>query len=460
MAERTVGEEAHRIKRDLLGVGERTKHRSRTAAPLKGFTGAPGAQQRVYRFRFYPTADQAAQLHRTFGACRWVHNEALALRSKAWQDHRVSLGFADTCRALTGWKGIPERAWLKEASSTVLQQSLRHLESAFSRFYKGVAKYPQRKSKHRSNDAATYVRTGFRWVEDARRPGTASVTLAKQTKPLDVRWSRALPPGLLPVKLTVTRDRAGRFFLAVLVEEVIAPLPAVFLPGDHEPKAVGLDLGLVSLVTLDDGEKLPHPRLLAKYEKQLATLQRELHRKLKGSKNRDKVRERVARLYARIGDVRRDLLNRFTTRLVRENQVLVVEDLPIANLMRGATGRGRRRKAALSRSMTDAVWGELLRQLRYKCAWYGRTLVVVDRFFPSTRRCSACHAKGAKLDVSVREWCCAECGAVHDRDTNAAVNLRAEGMRLYWTVAASLPPPHRPPSVIRASELIALVPAA
>ncbi|MFD6115042.1 RNA-guided endonuclease InsQ/TnpB family protein [Streptomyces yangpuensis] len=217
---------------------------------------------------------------------------------------------------------------------------------AFSRFYKGVAKYPQRKSKHRSNDAATYVRTGFRWVEDARCPGTASVTLAKQTKPLDVRWSRALPPGLLPVKLTVTRDRAGRFFLAVLVEEVIAPLPAVFLPGDHEPKAVGLDLGLVSLVTLDDGEKLPHPRLLAKYGKQLATLQRELHRKLKGSKNRDKVRERVARLYARIGDVRRDLLNRFTTRLVRENQVLVVEDLPIANLMRGrraGAGAARRR---------------------------------------------------------------------------------------------------------------------
>ncbi|MFJ6780622.1 RNA-guided endonuclease InsQ/TnpB family protein [Streptomyces yangpuensis] len=460
MAERTVGEEAHRIKRELLGVGERTKHRSRTAAPLKAFAGAPGTQQRVYRFRFYPTADQAAQLHRTFGACRWVYNEALALRSKAWQDHRVSLGFAETCRALTGWKRIPERAWLKEASSTVLQQSLRHLESAFARFHKGVAKYPRRKSKHRSDDAATYVRTGFRWVEDARRPGTASVTLAKQTNPLDVRWSRALPPGLLPVKLTVTRDRAGRFFLAVLVEEVIAPLPTVFLPGGHEPKAVGLDLGLVSLVTLDDGEKLPHPRLLAKYGKQLATLQRELHRKQKGSKNRDKVRERIARLYARIGDVRRDLLDQFTTRLVRENQVLVVEDLPIANLMRAARGRSRRRKAALSRSITDAAWGELLRQLRYKCAWYGRTLVVVDRFFPSTRRCSVCHAKGVKLDVSVREWACAECGAVHDRDTNAAVNLRAEGMRLYWTVAASLPPPRRPPSVIRASELVALVPAA
>ncbi|RSS42311.1 transposase [Streptomyces sp. WAC07061] len=460
MADRTTGEEARRIKRDLLGVGDRTRHRDRAASPLKGLVRQPGAQQRTYRFRFYPTADQAAQLNRTFGACRWVYNEGLALRVKAWEEHRVSLGFAETCRALTGWKRISETAWLKEASSTVLQQALRHLDSAFSRFFKGLSKYPQRKSKRRSRDSATYVRTGFRWVEDPERPGTASVTLAKQTVPLDVRWSRALPPGQLPVKLTVTRDRAGRFFLSVLVEEVIAPLPEVFLPGSRAPKAVGLDLGLAALVTLDDGEKLPHPRLLAKYEKELASLQRDLHRKQRGSKNRGKVRERIARLYASIGDVRRDQLDQLTTRLVRENQVLVVEDLPIANLTRAAKGKGRRRKAALNRSIRDAAWGELLRQLRYKCAWYGRTLVVVDRFFPSTRRCSACHAKGPGLDQSVREWTCAECGMPHDRDTNAAVNLREEGMRLYWTVAMVLPPGRVAPSVIKASELLDLVPAA
>ncbi|WP_406366584.1 RNA-guided endonuclease InsQ/TnpB family protein [Streptomyces sp. NBC_01546] len=460
MGDRVTGEEARRVKREHLGVGDRTKHQGRTATPLKSLVRAPGTQQRVYRFRFYPTADQAAQLTQTFGACRWVYNEGLALRVKAWEEHRVSLGFAETCRALTGWKRIPETAWLGEASSTVLQQSLRHLDSAFSKFFKGSAKYPQRKSKHRSRDSATYVRTGFRWVENAERPGTASVTLAKQSTPLDVCWSRALPPGQLPVKLTVTRDRAGRFFLSVLVEEVIAPLPEAFLSGSREPKAVGLDLGLATLVTLDDGEKLPHPRLLKKYEKQLASLQRDLHRKRKGSKNRGKVRERIARLYASIGDVRRDLLDRFTTRLVRENQVLVVEDLPIANLLRAATGKGRRRKAALNRSILDAAWGELLRQLRYKCAWYGRTLVIVDRFFPSTRRCSACHTKGPRLDVSIREWTCAECGTVHDRDENAAVNLRDEGMRLYWTVAAGLPPGRVPPSVIRASELVDLVPAA
>ncbi|MFE1788111.1 RNA-guided endonuclease InsQ/TnpB family protein [Streptomyces sp. NPDC059525] len=460
MANRISGEEAWRIKRELLGVDDRAKHRGRAIAPLKGLVREPGTQQRVYRFRFYPTADQAAQLTQTFGACRWVYNEGLALRKEAWEKHRVSLGFAETCRALTGWKRGRETAWLKETSSTVLQQSLRHLDAAFSRFFKGSAKYPKRKSRHRSKDSATYVRTGFRWVEDPECPGTATVTLAKQTTPLDIRWSRALPAGQLPVKLTVTRDRAGRFFLSVLVEELIAPLPEVFLPGGREPKAVGLDLGLATLVTTDDGEKLPHPRLLAKYGKRLANLQRDLHRKTKGSKNRGKVRERIARVYASIGDVRRDQLDQFTTRLVRENQVLVVEDLSITGILRAGKGRNRRRKAALNRSITDAAWGELLRQLRYKCAWYGRTLVVVDRFFPSTRRCSACHTKGPKLDVSVREWTCAECGTFHDRDENAAVNLRDEGLRLYWAVAMALPPGRVPPSVIRASELVNLVSAA
>ncbi|NUK53038.1 IS200/IS605 family element transposase accessory protein TnpB [Streptomyces lunaelactis] len=448
---RVTGAEAKRIKRDGLGIADRRKHHSRPATPMKRRAKESGTQQRVYRFRFYPTPMQAEQLEQTFGACRWVYNEGLALRSGAWEQHRVSVGFAETCRALTGWRRSDATSWLRDVSSTVLQQALRHLEGAYSRFFKGTATYPKRKKKHRSRDSATYVRTGFRWVEDPERPGTGLVTLAKQPTPLDVRWSRALPGGQVPVKLTVMRDRAGRYFLSVLVEERILPLPAAFLPGG-EPKAVGLDLGLAALVTLDDGTKLDHPRLLKKYADELARKQRELHRKKKGSKNREKARKRIARLYVLIGDVRRDMLDQFTTRLVRENQVLVVEGLCIANLMRPTVGKGRRRKARLNQAIRDAAWGELLRQLRYKCEWYGRTLVIVDRFFPSTRRCSACHTKGPRLDVSVREWTCPECGVVHDRDENAAVNLRDEGMRLYWLVAAALPPGRVPPSVIRASE--------
>ncbi|MFJ3773892.1 RNA-guided endonuclease InsQ/TnpB family protein [Streptomyces sp. NPDC090075] len=424
------GEEATRIKREALGIGDRRKHHTREATRLKTHAKEPDTRHRLYRFRFYPTDEQAAQLERTFGACRWVYNEGLALRSGAWERHRVNVGFAETCRALTGWKRVEGREWLGEVSSTVLQQSLRHLDLAYQRFFKGLAKYPKRKKKARSRDAATYVRTGFRWVEDPERPGTGLITLAKQSEPLDIRWSRVLPAGVVPVRLSVTRDRAGRYFVSTLVEERIAPLPPALVLETGEVKAVGLDLGVASLVTLDDGSKFDHPRLLKRYAEKLARLQRELHRKVKGSRNREKVRRKIARLYTQINDVRRDLLDKLTTRLVRENQVLVVEDLAVGNLTRAARGTGRRRKARLNQAILDASWGELVRQLRYKCEWYGRELVLVDRFFPSTRRCSACHSVGPRLDVSVRQWTCAGCGAVHDRDVNAAVNLRDEGMRL------------------------------
>ncbi|WP_405570764.1 transposase [Streptomyces sp. NBC_01167] len=450
---RVTGAEAEYVKREALGIAGRRKHHDRPATPLKGRVKERDRQSRVYRFRFYPTAEQAGQLQQTFGAYRWVYNEGLALRSEAWEKHRVSVGFAETCRALTGWRRAEQTAWLQDVSSAVLQQALRNLESAFSRFFKGTAKHPKRKTKRRSRDSATYVRTSFRWAEDPDHPGVGMITLAKQKAPLDVRWSRPLPNGEVPLKLTVTRDRAGRWFLAVLVEERIEPLPPVFLPGSGEPKAVGLDLGLAALVTLDDGTRVEHPRLLRKYAAELARLQRQLHRKKTGSQNREKARKKIAKLYALISDVRRDMLDQLTTRLVRENQVLVVEDLPITNLLRPAVGKGRQRKAKLNQAITDAAWGELLRRLRYKCAWYGRTLVIVDRFFPSTRRCSSCHTKGPRLDVSVREWTCADCGAVHGRDENAAVNLRDEGMRLYWLVAAALPPGKATPSVIKASEL-------
>ncbi|MFE7046221.1 RNA-guided endonuclease InsQ/TnpB family protein [Streptomyces atratus] len=457
---RVTAAEAKRVKREALGIPDRRKHRGRVPTQLKSRTKEPGTYQRVYRYRFYPSPAQAEQLEKTFGACRWVYNEGLALRANAWERHKISVGFAESCRALTEWRHAAETSWLQEVSSTVLQQSLRHLDAGFSRFFKKSARYPKRKKKRRSRDSATYVRTGFRWVEDPERPGTGAVTLAKQSAALDVRWSRPLPVGVVPVKLSVTRDRASRFFLSVLVEERIEPLPSVFVSDGQEPKAAGIDLGLAALVTLDDGTKVDHPHLLRKYEKELVRLQRGLHRNNKGSKNWGKARVRIARLYALIGDVRRDMLDQLTTRLVRENQVLVVEDLAIANLMRAAVGKGRRRKSRLNKSISDAAWGELLRQLRYKCAWYGRTLVIVDRFFPSTRRCSCCHAKGPSLDVSVREWTCAECGATHDRDVNAARNLRDEGMRLYWLVASALPPGRVPPPTIKASELSEVLPAA
>ncbi|MFJ6634353.1 RNA-guided endonuclease InsQ/TnpB family protein [Streptomyces sp. NPDC091376] len=418
---------------------------------MKRRAKAAGTRERTYRYRFYPSASQAEQLAKTFGACRWVYNQGLELRRSGWEQYRVSVGYAETCRALTGWRRAEETSWLAEVSSTVLQQSLRHLDAAFQGFFRGARKHPKRKRKHVAKDSATYVRLGmgFRWVEDPDRAGTGLLTLAKQTEPLAVRWSRPLPSGVTPVKLTVTRDRAGRHFVAVLVEEVIEPLAEVVDPECGEPKVVGVDVGIASLVTLDDGTKIDHPRLLRKYADRLARLQRQLHRRRAGSKNRAKVRAKIARLYALIRDVRRDVLDQVTTRLVRENQVLVVEDLAIASLMRA----GGRRKARLNGAIIDASWGELLRLLTYKAEWGGRTLVIVDRFFPSTRRCSVCHADGGPKGLSVRSWTCVRCDTTHDRDVNAAANLREEGLRLYRLVADALPAGRALPAVIRASAL-------
>ncbi|CAM5351541.1 RNA-guided endonuclease InsQ/TnpB family protein [Streptomyces badius] len=205
---RVTGAEAKRIKREALGVPDRVKHQQRVAVPMQRRTPGADTHQRVYRYRCYPTPAQAAQLVKTFGACRWAYNEGLALRDKAWREHRVSFGYADSCRALTGWRNAEGTRWLQEVSSAVLQQALRHLDAAFGRFFSGSKKHPKRKKKGRCHDSATYVRSAFRWVEDPERPGTGLIALAEHSGPLRIRWSRPLPAGERPVKLIVSRDRA------------------------------------------------------------------------------------------------------------------------------------------------------------------------------------------------------------------------------------------------------------
>ncbi|GAB2908010.1 RNA-guided endonuclease TnpB family protein [Streptomyces mayteni] len=438
-----MGQQTKRIKQELVGIPapRRSSPEARGQSPRRPRVRPvkpAGARERAYRFRCYPTAAQAEQLVRTFGACRWVYNEGLALREGAWRRYRVSVSYVESCRALTGWRQAAETGWLRDVSSTVLQQSLRHLDAAYQRFFRRQGRYPRRKRKGRSRDAATYVRAGmgFRWAEDGGRPGTGALTLAKHAEPLAVRWSRGMPAGAVPVKVTVSRDRAGRFFVSLLVVEVVEPLPPT-------TGVVGIDLGLASLVTLDTGEKVAHPRLSRRWSGRLARLQRRWHRGQPGSANRERTRRRIARLCARMADVRLDVVDKVTTRLVHENQVLVVEELPVQNLSR--RGRGRR-KRALNRSIRDAAWGMFLDRLRYKAEWYGRTVVVVDRFFPSTRRCSACGVRGARQPLSVREWRCGACGTAHDRDVNASRNLRAEGLRLLGARREGAP------ALIRAAE--------
>jgi putative transposase len=314
--------------------------------------------KRAYKYRFFPTAEQAHLLAQTFGCVRFTYNWALHTRSTAYQERGEKLSSHDLSALLPALK--EEFPWLKEVSSVPVQQSLRNLDKAFKNFFEGRAKYPTFKKKQHAQ-SATYASNAFTWDGSA-------LTLAKMDAPLALHLHRALPKNVQPSSVTITKDCAGRYFVSLLVEEDIPPLPVV-------PQMVGLDLGLKSMVILSTGEAIGNPHFLRKDEKKLAQAQRRHAKKKKGSRNRQKARVKVARVHARITDRRRDYQHKLSTRIVRENQVICIESLAVKNLVKNH---------CLAKSISDVGWGEFVRQLEYKSAWYGRTLVKIDRWYPSS----------------------------------------------------------------------------
>jgi putative transposase len=358
--------------------------------------------KRAYKFRFYPTDEQRVTLAQTFGCCRFVYNWGLSTRKIAYREQEQSLYYTDLAAMLPALK--QHYPWLSDVSSVPLQQALRHLDRAFVNFFEGRAQYPTFKKKQNAQ-SATYASNAFTW--DGK-----SLTLAKMDEPLDIRWHRPLPKDAKPSSVMITKDAAGRYFVSILIAEHIQPLPVT-------PKMIGLDLGIKSMVALSTGETVGNPGYFAKDEKRLATAQRRYARKKKASRNRHKARLKVAKIHARISDKRRDYQHKLSTRIVHENQVICVESLAVKNMVKNHS---------LAKAISDVGWGEFVRQLEYKAQWYGRTLVKIDRFYPSSKTCSACQHVLDSLPLDIREWVCPECGMVHDRDTNAARNILAEGL--------------------------------
>ncbi len=361
--------------------------------------------RRAYRYRFYPSPTQVTELLRTLGCVRKVWNLALEARTAAWYQRQERVSYVQSSAMLTAWKRTDEFAYLNEVSSVPLQQALRHLQAAFAAFWDKRSAYPRFKSRRKSRQSAEYTRSAFRWKNE-------KLTLAKMTEPLDIRWSRSLPNGAEPSTVNVTKDAAGRWFVSLLVEEEIEPHAAADF-------TVGIDAGITSLLTLSTGEKIANPRHERHDRARLVRVQRELSRKQKGSNNRERARRKVARVHARIADRRADFLHKLSTRIVRENQVVVIEDLSVRNMVKNRT---------LARAISDASWREFRRMLEYKAEWHGRALVVVDRFYPSSRTCSACGHMVVSMPLAVRVWQCANCGTGHDRDVNAAKNILAAGL--------------------------------
>ena len=317
---------------------------------------------RAYRYRFYPTVEQKRQLAKTLGCCRFVFNYFLQQRIEAWKNRKKHLAYGDCSALLPPLKEKYE--WLAEISSVCLQQSLRHLDRAFRSFFEKRTRFPKFKSKHR-RQSASYMGNAFTYRN-------CQITLAKQTVPLDIRWSRRFKE--TPTSLTVTIDSAGRYFVSIHMEETIQPLP-------RAKKSVGIDLGLTNVGTDSRGHAIAGPSFLARGMGRLKRLQRRFSRKKRGSKNSQKAKRQVARQHSRIRDRRIDFLHKVSRQLVNENQVIAAESLAVKKMLQAKQ---------LSRSIADAAWSTLLRFLTYKCQWYGRTLVSVDQYFPSSKRCSHC----------------------------------------------------------------------
>ncbi|WP_406376423.1 transposase [Streptomyces sp. NBC_00647] len=364
-----------------------------------------------YSFRLYPTAGQRAALARAFGCARVVFNDALRVREDA---RRAGLAFvtsAELSRNLTASKKTPERVWLGEVSAVILQQSLRDLDTAYRNFFDGLkgkrprTGAPRFKSKRDNRQSVRFTANAAWRITPGKKLRLPKIG------DVPVRWSRTLPS--TPSTVTVVKDAAGRYFASFVVETDASEV----LP-ETTPE-IGIDLGLGHFAVLSDGRKVDSPRFLRRAEKRLKKAQRELSRKEKGSENRDKARIRVARAHARVADARREFHHQLSTKLIRENQAIAVEDLAVKGLAR----------TRLAKSVHDAGWSAFVSMLEYKAARYGRAFHRIGRFEPTSQVCSHCGVKDGPKPLNVRMWTCGACGAVLDRDINAAVNVaKAAGL--------------------------------
>ncbi|MEU1226898.1 RNA-guided endonuclease TnpB family protein [Streptomyces sp. NPDC005828] len=364
-----------------------------------------------YSFRLYPTAGQRGALARAFGCARVVYNDALRARETARAGGKSFPKIGDLSKLLvTEAKKTAERAWLGEVSAVVLQQSLRDLDTAYRNFFDGLkGKRPRmgapRFKSRKDNRQAVRFTANARW---RITPG-GDLSLPK-VGDVRVKWSRALPS--VPSTVTVIKDAAGRYFASFVVETDPAALP-------ETESVVGIDLGLGHFAVLSDGTKIDAPRFLRRAEKRLKKAQRNLSRKAKGSNNRDKARIKVARAHARVADARRDFHHQLSTKIIRENQAVAVEDQAVKGLAR----------TRLAKSVHDAGWAAFVAMLEYKAALYGRTFIRIGRFEPTSQICCVCGTKDGPKPLHIRVWTCRGCGTVLDRDINAAVNIaKAAGL--------------------------------
>lgn len=362
---------------------------------------------RAFKYRFYPSPSQEVLLRKTLGCSRFVYNHFLALRIKEWIANQKTVSFYETSSLLTNLKKEVNTNWLNEVSSVALQQSLQNLQEAYNNFFRGLKKkqkvgFPRFKKKSNRN-SITLTKAGF-----SHKNG--EIFIAKSKKKLNIHWSRQLPSEDIS-SITISLTPSGKWFISILVEDnVDYTLPLC-------NKVLGIDLGIETFATTSNGDKIKSPDLKKEYQK-LKKLQKKHSKKKNGSENKNKARLKVARQHEKITNIREDFHHKLSTRIINENQVVVLEDLNVSGMVKN-------RK--LARAISQQGWSQFVTFLKYKATMYGRELVQVDRFYPSSKTCSSCGSIQTKMPLNIREWTCDACGTTHDRDVNAAKNLMALG---------------------------------